>query len=214
MPSIGTSRSSSCVGNFGASGSYTDAGPPESTSPFGFRSRIFSTGVFAGSISANTPHSRIRRAISWLYWPPKSRTSTSSSVASRPAGPVTAGDPPSLPVAKASSGMVPPTVPPAGEAASEGLVIRYGNSGRDSRTAVRPHSDRLLILQLLALAHQGGSDHHLGPLEGADVLVAAGSHRGFQRPHQVEGAVVLLGRAEKDLLQRPVLLGRDAGATR
>ncbi len=33
----------------------------------------------------------------------------------RPAGPVTAGDPPSLPVAKASSGMVPPTVPPAGE---------------------------------------------------------------------------------------------------
>ncbi|HVD38366.1 MAG TPA: DNA polymerase III subunit gamma/tau [Solirubrobacterales bacterium] len=35
----------------------------------------------------------------------------------RPAGPVTAGDPPSLPVAKASSGMVPPTVPPAGEAA-------------------------------------------------------------------------------------------------
>jgi len=33
----------------------------------------------------------------------------------RPAGPVTAGDPPSLPVAKASSEMVPPTVPPAGE---------------------------------------------------------------------------------------------------
>jgi len=33
----------------------------------------------------------------------------------RPAGPVTAGDPPPLPVAKASSGEVPPTVPPAGE---------------------------------------------------------------------------------------------------
>src|SRR3954447_26779019 len=32
----------------------------------------------------------------------------------RPAGPVTAGDPPPLPVAKASSGAVPPTVPPAG----------------------------------------------------------------------------------------------------
>ncbi|HWO84674.1 MAG TPA: DNA polymerase III subunit gamma/tau, partial [Solirubrobacterales bacterium] len=32
----------------------------------------------------------------------------------RPAGPVRAGDPPSLPVAKASSEMVPPTVPPAG----------------------------------------------------------------------------------------------------
>jgi len=35
-------------------------------------------------------------------------------VAFWPAGPVTAGDPPSLPGAKASSGMVPPTVPPAG----------------------------------------------------------------------------------------------------
>ncbi|HEY5941807.1 MAG TPA: dihydrolipoamide acetyltransferase family protein [Solirubrobacterales bacterium] len=33
----------------------------------------------------------------------------------RPAGPVTAGDPPPLPVAKASSGEVPPTVPPAAE---------------------------------------------------------------------------------------------------
>ncbi len=37
-----------------------------------------------------------------------------------PAGPVAAGDPPPLPVAKASSGVVPPTAPPAGEAAGEG----------------------------------------------------------------------------------------------
>jgi DNA polymerase III subunit gamma/tau len=35
---------------------------------------------------------------------------------SRPVGPVTAGDPPPLPVAKASSGEAPPTVPPAAEA--------------------------------------------------------------------------------------------------
>ncbi|HEX6667410.1 MAG TPA: DNA polymerase III subunit gamma/tau [Solirubrobacterales bacterium] len=34
----------------------------------------------------------------------------------RAAGPVTAGDPPPLPVAKASSGVVPPAVPPAAEA--------------------------------------------------------------------------------------------------
>jgi NADH-quinone oxidoreductase subunit C len=39
--------------------------------------------------------------------------------APRPAGPVTAGDPPPLPVAKASSGGVPPTAPPAGEALPE-----------------------------------------------------------------------------------------------
>ena len=36
--------------------------------------------------------------------------------ADRPAGPVAAGDPPPLPVAKASSGAVPPTAPPAGDA--------------------------------------------------------------------------------------------------
>ncbi len=40
--------------------------------------------------------------------------SSSSGQSGRPAGPVTAGDPPPLPVAKASSGAVPPTVPPAG----------------------------------------------------------------------------------------------------
>ena len=37
----------------------------------------------------------------------------------RPAGPVAAGDPPPLPVAKASSGGVPPTTPPAGSEADE-----------------------------------------------------------------------------------------------
>jgi hypothetical protein len=36
-----------------------------------------------------------------------------------PAGPAAAGDPPPLPVAKASSGVVPPTVPPA----REGMVL-------------------------------------------------------------------------------------------
>ncbi len=38
---------------------------------------------------------------------------------SQPAGPVAAGDPPSPPVAEASSGTVPPTAPPAGEVAVE-----------------------------------------------------------------------------------------------
>jgi cell division protein FtsZ len=40
-----------------------------------------------------------------------------------PAGPVAAGDPPSPPVAKASSEMVPPTAPPAGEAASADVSL-------------------------------------------------------------------------------------------
>ena len=53
-------------------------GPPDSTRAAGARSRIRSRAVSCGSSSANTPHSRIRRAISWEYCPPKSRTSTSS----------------------------------------------------------------------------------------------------------------------------------------
>ncbi len=39
-----------------------------------------------------------------------------------PAGPVAAGDPPPLPVAKASSGVVPPTTPPAGRDALKWLI--------------------------------------------------------------------------------------------
>ena len=42
----------------------------------------------------------------------------------RPAGPVAAGDPPSPPVAKASSEMVPPTAPPAGEAQQADLPLQ------------------------------------------------------------------------------------------
>jgi pyruvate dehydrogenase E2 component (dihydrolipoamide acetyltransferase) len=42
--------------------------------------------------------------------------------AAEAAGPVTAGDPPPLPVAKASSGGVPPTVPPAAPSANGGRV--------------------------------------------------------------------------------------------
>ena len=40
-----------------------------------------------------------------------------------PAGPVAAGDPPPLPVAKASSGAVPPTAPPAGESIWRLLIM-------------------------------------------------------------------------------------------
>jgi len=45
----------------------------------------------------------------------------------QPAGPVAAGDPPPLPVAKASSGVVPPTAPPAGGASliADGIGTRF-----------------------------------------------------------------------------------------
>ncbi len=44
----------------------------------------------------------------------------------RPAGPVAVGDPPPLPVAKASSGAVPPTTPPAGGASWLAWVVTVG----------------------------------------------------------------------------------------
>jgi dihydroorotate dehydrogenase (NAD+) catalytic subunit len=43
-------------------------------------------------------------------------------LSSGPAGPVAAGDPPSTPVAKASSGMAPPTAPPPGRSGNNGLA--------------------------------------------------------------------------------------------
>jgi dihydroorotate dehydrogenase (NAD+) catalytic subunit len=49
-------------------------------------------------------------------------------VVSGPAGPVTAGDPPCPPVAKASSDMVPPTVPPPGRNGQEGQQAARGVS--------------------------------------------------------------------------------------
>ncbi len=48
-----------------------------------------------------------------------------------PAGPVAAGDPPPLPVAKASSGAVPPTAPPAGSHGA-GETARDGTESRAS----------------------------------------------------------------------------------
>jgi pyruvate dehydrogenase E2 component (dihydrolipoamide acetyltransferase) len=67
----------------------------------------------------------------------------------RPPGPVTAGDPPSLPVSKASSEMVPPTVPPAGEADdadSEGpseVAADGGGNGSGERVKASPLARRL-----------------------------------------------------------------------
>ncbi len=45
------------------------------------------------------------------------------------AGPVTAGDPPPLPVAKASSGVVPPTVPPPEESVATEVLTAEGSGG-------------------------------------------------------------------------------------
>src|SRR5690606_14679758 len=56
----------------GAPGSYTDDGPPERMIPlYSFR---FAAPVSAGTTSEYTPSCRMRRAMRWVYWPPKSTT--------------------------------------------------------------------------------------------------------------------------------------------
>src|SRR5919106_4391451 len=68
---------------------------------------------------------------------------------SRPAGPVTAGDPPPPAVAKASSGEVPPTAPPAGENSE--------TDGDGHRPKASPLARRLANEQGLDLGQLKGS---------------------------------------------------------
>src|SRR5947208_7468206 len=75
----------------GAPSSYTEAGPPESTSPTGRFALSSCTGMSNGTISEYTWHSRMRRAISCAYCAPKSRTRTG-----RGSRTVNSGDPHAL----------------------------------------------------------------------------------------------------------------------
>src|SRR5262245_54066809 len=154
----------------------------------------------------------MRRAISWEYWPPKSRTSTSS-VAGRAPTPSVMTISGSAPGALRSGTWTRSALSFVAAAARWASVIRDRYSGVHRGAAIGAHADVLLVLELLALGLEGRRHHHLGPVELGDVGVAAGRHRRPQRAHQVEGPVVLLGGAEQDLLERPILLGRDAGAS-
>src|SRR5438477_3730312 len=189
MPSTGTSRSSSSLRSDGASASYTDAGPPESTIPLGFRSRSRSSGTSCASSSEKTPHSRMRRAISCEYCPPKSRTRTSSVATGRSS--TTAAD----------------------EVVAR-LLIQLAHRRGNLGLAVRAHAHMLLALKLLALTLKRGGDHHLCAVERRNVLVAARRHRGPERAEQVEAAVVLVRRAEEDLLKTAVLKRRHSRSPR
>src|SRR3954453_1828253 len=207
MPSTGMPSSSSSARRRGAPSAYTEAGPPERISPRGARRLISSTSTVCGSSSLKTPHSRTRRAISWEYWPPKSRTSPSSErVAAAPA----AGGR-GVVSASATRRLLPDERRRSHAAAIVGH--RLGRGCRDCG-AGGAHADRLVPLKLLALRLERRRDHDLSAMERGDVLVTAGGHRRAQRTHQVERAVVLVGRAEKDLLERPVLGRLDARAAR
>src|SRR3954454_18898302 len=207
MPMTGIPSSSSSVRSRGAPSAYTDAGPPERISPRGARRLISSMSIVCGSSSLKTPHSRTRRAISCEYWPPKSRTSTSSErIASAPA----AGGRGVVSVS-ATCRLLPDERGRGYAAAVVGDRLRHRRRSGRCRGA---HADRLIALELLALRLERRRDHDLRAVERGDVLVAAGGHRRAQRAHQVERAVVLVGGAVQDLLERPVLRRPDARAPR
>src|ERR1700733_4738988 len=85
MPSTGTSVPNSPGGTGGASGAYTDEGPPDKMIALGRLASISAAGIVDGTISEYTWHSRTRRAISCAYCAPKSTTRT----VSNPPGPDT-----------------------------------------------------------------------------------------------------------------------------
>src|SRR5579863_751348 len=74
MPSTGTPSCSTWGSHSGASLSYTELGPPDRTMPTGSSARISSSLAVHGRTAENTCCSRMRRAISCVYCPPKSRT--------------------------------------------------------------------------------------------------------------------------------------------
>src|SRR4051794_39499128 len=117
-----------------------------------------------------------------------------------PAGPVTAGDPPPLPVAKASSGGVPPTAPPAGGASSSQGSNGSGN-GSGAGVRATPVARRVAEATGVDLASVSGS----GPgakVTKDDVLAAGdGGGNGAQaapahgEAKQLRGAAAMLANA-------------------
>ena len=78
MPSTGTPSSNTAAGAAGAAVSVVEAGPPDRMIALGANARIAASSTVHGRISEYTPASRTRRAISWVYWEPKSRIRTRS----------------------------------------------------------------------------------------------------------------------------------------
>jgi pyruvate dehydrogenase E2 component (dihydrolipoyllysine-residue acetyltransferase) len=88
----------------------------------------------------------------------------------QPAGPVAVGDPPAPAVAKASSGLVPPTAPPAGEAAG----ATAGANGGGERPKASPVARRIARERGVDLAQLHGSGPG-GRIVKADVERAEGA---------------------------------------
>src|SRR5512139_1378022 len=73
MPSTGTLAFHTAWGARGASFCRTDSGPPDRMMPLGLNAATSASLTSQGWISQYTPSSRTRRAMSCVYWEPKSR---------------------------------------------------------------------------------------------------------------------------------------------
>jgi 2-oxoglutarate dehydrogenase E1 component len=116
------------------------------------------------------------------------------------AGPVAAGDPPPLPVAKASSGAVPPTAPPAADAAGNGGGTEASGDAQDVRAT--PLAKRVAQANGVDLAGVQGS----GPgakVTKEDVLAAQDGGNGAApaaagEAKQLRGPAAMLAKAMDD----------------
>src|SRR5205807_23313 len=74
MPSTGTPSWNTACGARAVDSSYADMWLPERITPLAPNSRTKASLTSQGWISQYTRASRTRRAMSWVYWAPKSRT--------------------------------------------------------------------------------------------------------------------------------------------
>ncbi|HVQ58438.1 MAG TPA: multifunctional oxoglutarate decarboxylase/oxoglutarate dehydrogenase thiamine pyrophosphate-binding subunit/dihydrolipoyllysine-residue succinyltransferase subunit [Solirubrobacterales bacterium] len=113
-----------------------------------------------------------------------------------PAGPVSAGDPPPLPVAKASSGAVPPTAPPPGEASED----RGADNGDVRATPVARRVAQASGVDLGAVQGSGPG----AKVTKADVLAAGnggapgGVAQAAGEAKQLRGPAAMLAKAMDD----------------
>src|SRR5262245_2938697 len=127
----------------------------------------------------------MRRAMSCVYWPPKSR------MAMRSMSPLALSHPP--------AGALSPESGPAASAEQTGLARR---------------AQLLGALEDLALRLDRRRDDQLGLLQLADVARPDRAHARADRPDQVERAVLGERGPEQDLLERPRHADPDPRAAR
>src|ERR1019366_6427032 len=84
MPSTGTPSAKIFLSDNGAFLAYTLDGPPDKRMPLGASAAISTAGVSWPRMTEYTLHSRMRRAITWVYCDPKSKMTICSFMKSKP----------------------------------------------------------------------------------------------------------------------------------